>query len=355
MADAAIHDSVEPDDRVRAGVVATTSLVPLLGSLCVHLVSLLALVCWMIPPPADAPSGEDERPVSIVLAKANADQQVDYLDDAPESSSNSPSPTTPQPGQATQPMDALPSEKENALIPANFALPATTGLALPGESILPGIEGGVSANRQLPSGIDKAAILAADALGRGGDGDTTGAPAGLTLFGTQARGRTFAMVIDRSASMGDQGLGAIRAAADELAKQLAGLNEQQRVQVVAYHAAPSLLSESWLAATEPNKEKLLKYLRGLPAFGSTNHSAALITALKMKPRPEVIFLLTDGDDPGMDPGQLRIVKELAGGRTTIHAIHFGRSHNLADENHFMRKVSGNSGGSYMFVNVDKLP
>jgi hypothetical protein len=306
----------------------------------------------MVPTPEASLSGEPERQASIVLAKVSAEQKVDYLDESATSESAAPASSTAV-TRPTQPADALPQENASLELPANFQLPATTGLALPGESFLPGIEGGVSANRRLPSGIDEAAILAADARGRGIGQDTTGTPGGLTLFGAQARGRTFAMVIDRSASMGDQGLGAIRAAADELAKQLESLDEKQRVQVVAYHAAPSQLTEHWLPATEPNKQKLLTYLRGLPAFGSTNHSAALIAALKLK--PEVIFLLTDGDEPGMDGGQLRIVRELARGRTTIHTIHFGRSSDVADEHHFMRRLAADNGGSYVFVNADKLP
>jgi hypothetical protein len=342
MSDAGDYDTAEPRGGMHAGAAAIASLLPLLGSLCVHLATLLALVFWMMSPPPLAPSGEPERPVSIVLAKANAGQLIDYLDDTQESSS-SPAAVNARTDQNNQTVDALPGKDVQVELPASFALPSTSGLALPGEGLLPAIEGSVGASRRLPSGIDEAAILAADARGRGGEGDTTGTPARLTLFGVPAQGRTFAMVIDRSASMGDQGLGAIRAAADELQKQLAGLNDQQRVQVIAYHAAPSQLSEGWLPATDANKEKLLRYLRGLPAFGST------------KPRPEVIFLLTDGDDPGMDPGQLRVVRDLAVNKTVIHAIHFGRSHNLADENHFLRKVSGNSGGSYVFVNVDKLP
>lgn len=354
MPDTGDHESTEPRGRVRAGAIAgISSLLPLVASLCIHLTTLLALVCWMISPPAAAPSGEPERQASIVLARPGSEQTVDYLDEADPSESAATSAATAT--RATQPSDALPQEDASVELPANFALPANTGLALPGESLLPGIEGGASANRRLPGGVDEAAILAADARGRGNAEDTTGTPAGLTVFGAKARGRTFAMVIDRSASMGDGGLGAIRAAADELAKQLEALNDQQRVQVVAYHAAPSQLSANWLPATEPNKEKLLKYLLGLPAFGSTNHSAAIITALKLKPKPEVVFLLTDGDDPGIDPGQLRVIRELAGGRTTIHTIHFGRAHNLADENHFMRKLANACGGSYVFVNVDKLP
>jgi hypothetical protein len=240
--------------------------------------------------------------------------------------------------------EALPSD-ESFDLPANLQLPAMTGLALPGESILPGVEGGVAANRRLASGIDEAAILAEDARGRGNGTDTTGTPGGLTIFGAPARGRTFAMVIDRSASMGDQGLGAIRAAADELARQLDSLDEQQRVQLVAYHAAPSLLNNSWLAATPENKEKLLTYLRSLPAFGSTNHTAALTAALKF--RPEVIYLITDG--------QLRIIRDLARGRTSIHAIHFGRGTTEPPAEHFMRKLAADNGGNYVYVNADKLP
>jgi uncharacterized protein with von Willebrand factor type A (vWA) domain len=215
------------------------------------------------------------------------------------------------------------------------------------------VQRGVAAGRNLPSSVNEAAILAEDARGRSGEAAPVGTPGGMKLFGAQARGRSFAIVVDRSASMGGEGLGAIRAAADELARQLKSLDENQRVQVVAYHAATSMLDEHWLPATEPNKQKLLAYLRGLPAFGATNHTAALIAALKL--RPEVIFLLTDGDDPGMDGNQLRIVRGLARGKTTIHTIQFGRGSEEAPADHFMRKLAADTGGGYAYVNVDRLP
>jgi len=330
---------------------ALSSLLPLLLSLCIHLSSLLFLVWWMIPGLAESStSTEQVRQAEIVFARTTAREKTEYLEDSPDNSpaANSSS-RAAVPAQAA---DALPADNQVEL-PANFQLPANTGLALPGESLLPGVEGSVAANRRLPSGINEAAVLAEDARGRGPGGDTQGTPGGLTVFGAQARGRTFVMCIDRSASMGAQGLGAISAAADELARQLDSLDEKQRVQIVAYHAAPSLLDAHWLPATPQNKERLLKYLRGLPAFGSTNHTAALTTALKLK--PEVIFLLTDGDDPGMDPGQLRIVRELARGRTSIHTIHFGRGSEPAANDHFMRKLAADNGGGYVYVNADKLP
>jgi hypothetical protein len=335
----------------RPGQFAVASLVPLLLSLCIHLSTMLLLVWWMIPGREVSKTTEQVRSGEIVLVAANQQRAENFLEEAADAN-HAQANHSLQAAAATQSAEALPRE-ESFELPANFKLPATTGLALPGESLLPGVEGGVAANRRLPSGINEAAILAEDARGRGAGEAPIGTPGGLTVFGAQARGRSFVMVIDRSASMGDQGLGAIRAAADELARQLDSLDEKQRVQIVAYHAAPSLLDAHWLPATPQNKERLLKYLRGLPAFGSTNHTAALTTALKLK--PEVIFLLTDGDDPGMDPGQLRIVRELARGRTSIHTIHFGRGSESAASDHFMRKLAADNGGGYVYVNADKLP
>lgn len=332
---------------------AISSLLPMLMSLCIHLSTMLFLVWWMVPGREVSNATEPERRSRIVVAtKPSSQQKTKYLEESPSTEASSASRAQSANPAAPSTTEALPSD-ESFELPANLQLPAMAGLALPGESFLPGVEGGVAANRRLPSGVNEAAILAEDARGRGTGTDTTGKPGGLNIFGAQARGRTFAMVIDRSASMGEQGLGAIRAAADELAKQLDSLDEQQRVQVVAYHAAPSLLNNNWLAATPENKHKLLTYLRALPAFGSTNHTAALTAALKL--RPEVIFLITDGDDPGMDPGQLRIIRELARGRTSIHAIHFGRGTNEPPAEHFMRKLAADNGGNYVYVNADRLP
>ncbi len=341
----------DADAKWRPESWAVFSALPLLLSLSIHLSTMLFLVWCMIPGKEVSVASEVVRQAEIVLVSAHQHRAENYLDDATETSLSQASQAQSTAAVNQQP-DALPQE-ETFELPANFKLPTTPGLELPGENLLPGIDGGVAANRRLPSGIDEAAIVAEDARRRGAGEVLIGTPGGLTVFGALARGRSFVMVIDRSASMGDQGLGAIRAAADELSRQLDSLDEKQRVQIVAYHAAPSLLDTHWLPATPQNKERLLKYLRGLPAFGSTNHTAALTTALKLK--PEVIFLLTDGDEPGMDPGQLRIVRELARGRTSIHTIHFGRGSDAAASDHFMRKLAADNGGNYVYVNADKLP
>jgi hypothetical protein len=332
-----------------------TTLMPALLSLCIHLTLFLLLAWYMVPGLSAAlATTETDRRGEIVVANTNSQQKTEYLNEGTEEARVTAGSRDKGVEQATSTSSSsgLPSDEPPEL-PAAVQLPSGAGIGVPAESFLPGVQGGIGAGRNLPSGVDEAAILAEDARGRVGEPAPIGTPGGLSLFGAQGRGRSFAMVIDRSASMGDGHLGAIRSAADELAKQLESLDEKQRVQIVAYHAATSQASEQWLPATEPNKKKLVSYLRGLVAYGSTNHTTALIAALKLK--PEVIFLLTDGDDPGMDNYQLGVVKGLARGKTTIHTIQFGKGNETAPADHFMRKLAVATGGSYSYVNVDKLP
>ncbi|WP_254508533.1 vWA domain-containing protein [Anatilimnocola floriformis] len=317
-------------------------LIPVLLTICLLQVTAIGILWWR--------SANKPRPAPVA-----------EMSTAPEAESPAPvvEPSEPveDPVAVIPPPTELPTTdhlpKEVLLkFPSNFQLPATEDSFAAADGMLANTTGG-SARRNMLGGEQAGHYYPDDAMTRGSGGEPQGQPGNLQLYGTAARGRTFAMVIDRSASMGEQGLGAIRAAADELAHQLDSLDEQQRVQVVAYHQVPTLLDPQWLTATKENKERLLAFLRKLPAFGSTNHTAALTAALKL--RPEVIFLLTDGDEPGMDPGQLRIIRELAKGRTTIHTIHFARGSEGSPKNHFLRKVAAENGGSYVFVNLDRLP
>ncbi|WP_254509925.1 VWA domain-containing protein [Anatilimnocola floriformis] len=186
--------------------------------------------------------------------------------------------------------------------------------------------------------------------GSGGEAEKLGT---LHVYGTQARGRTFLMLIDRSVSMGEKGLGAIQAVSVELAKQFDSLDERHELQIVGYNSVPKPLAPEWLPATEDNKKRLLSSLREIPAVGSTNHTAALMAALKL--RPDVIFFMTDGGSPLMGPGALRIVHDLSNERTIINTIHFSRGGKDAPPNHFLRKVAAENGGTYQFIDLDQLP
>jgi Ca-activated chloride channel family protein len=172
------------------------------------------------------------------------------------------------------------------------------------------------------------------------------------LFGSSAAiGRSFVFVIDRSQSMGSTGLGAIQAAAKELSSQIEGLTPEQTFQVLAYNQAiASFTDQELIAATEDNKRHLVRFVSNIAAYGQTEHLHALLAALRLK--PEVIFLHTDGGDPEPDPGQLRLVHDLSGGRTSIHCIHFGRGPK-PDSPSFLERLAAENHGSYVYLDVNR--
>ena len=218
-----------------------------------------------------------------------------------------------------------------------------------GDGLVAAVQPGTGRGRpKILPGLDDAAILAEDAaIPR--EAVPSGPTAKLSLFGSAAaEGRSFVFVIDRSQSMGGGGLGAISAAAKELAAQLGRLTPEQKFQVVAYNqSAVYFRQRELLAADDANQKALVRFVSDLAAYGPTEHQRGLLAALKLK--PEVIFLLTDGGDPHLDPGQLRVIHEAAGGRTTIHCLHFGSG--PADPDSFLRRLAAENRGSYLYIDM----
>ena len=198
---------------------------------------------------------------------------------------------------------------------------------------------------------DEAALRAADAeIPR--EPIPTGPTAPLSLFGAAAEGRSFVLVIDRSASMGAEGLGVMSIAARELADQLGTLTSEQTVQVVAYNQAIlQLPGRGMVPASEENRAQLVRFVADLAAFGQTDHTRGLLAALKLK--PEVIYLFTDGGEPQPDPAQLRIIRDAAG-RTSIHCLHFGRGP-AGDSSgaRFLKQLARENAGCYIYIDVNR--
>jgi hypothetical protein len=226
------------------------------------------------------------------------------------------------------------------------------GLAA-GQPLVPGIQPGSASGRpKLPfSTIDEGAVLAADALVPR-EVQPTGPTAKLSIFGSaDAEGRSFVFVIDRSQSMGGDGLGAIAAAARELAAEVGALTAEQTFQVVTYNQSAAYFSGRELVpATDENKAALVKFIAGTVAAGPTEHERGLRAALRL--RPEVIFLLTDGGDPHLKPAQCAAIRDEAAGRTSIHCLHFGRgAGGAAASDHFLRRLAAENRGSYVYIDM----
>ncbi|MCO6453971.1 MAG: VWA domain-containing protein [Pirellulaceae bacterium] len=314
-------------------------------SVVLHVVGVVILGLTLQTTPrgvSEAPS----RSVALVLASTSASGRTEYFDQSGQQASDA---------EATEAAEALPP----ALPPAS-AIPdlAVPDLQLPGpaEAAGPAADGLVQTPSLVVSGrpatfpgqVDQAALdaEAARIRARGPSGPV----AEVSLFGSaRAVGRTFVFVIDRSHSMGGDGLGVLAEAEKELLRALSGLQPAHRFQIIAYHHKPAYFSDEGLIPVTPeNLRRVSKFFGGLAAFGATRHDAALLAALREQ--PDVVFLLTDGGDPGLNSAALQQIRQRAKGRTTIHCLQFGFGP-LQERDGFMTRLAADTGGSFGYVQV----
>jgi hypothetical protein len=319
-------------------------------SVAIHLLIALAgtlLIRGAIVQSHDEPT----RSAEIVLARHTADRTDYFSDEAAATRHSALKPIGVEGPNSLVVGGSTVSSDQPPLIPG-ISLPNIGGNAPVGDGLVAAPQLGVPRGRpRLPvSPLDEAAILAEDAL-IPREKVPTGPTARLSLFGSpSAEGRSFVFVIDHSSSMGGEGLGAISAAAKELAAHIDQLSEQQTFQVVAYNQAVAYFTDRELIpATAENKRKLVRFIADLAAYGQTEHSRGLLAALHLK--PEVIFLLTDGGDPPLDPGQLRLIREQAAARTAIHCLHFGRGPQ-SDGKNFLARLAAENRGSYIYIDMN---
>jgi hypothetical protein len=89
----------------------------------------------------------------------------------------------------------------------------------------------------------------------------------------------------------------------------------------------------------------------ITADGATRHEEALEMALRMA--PDVIFFLTDADDPCLTSQQLAHIAHVNNG-TSINAIEFGYG-TQGDTENFLVKLARQNGGKHVYIDVSRLP
>lgn len=182
----------------------------------------------------------------------------------------------------------------------------------------------------------------------GGTFGGLGGGKGTTFFGAVGEGQSFTYVFDRSGSM--EG-GPLAVAKTELTQSLRKLKSNQQFQLVFYHHDVLVFSPGRLNfATDRNIRDAASFISHVTADGGTNHKAAMMAALKL--RTDVIFFMTDADEPPMTAGDLADIHRAAAG-TQIHAIHFG-SGPLSGKVNFLMKIAQQNGGDYHYVDTDQL-
>lgn len=308
-------------------------------SLLIH--TLLLVVLALLWTTRTIGSGDEgPRRVEIVLASANEDNE--YLDEQDmaqaEAAATAPASTVETPDEPP-PIDV--SELVNEVAPIDLPLPGmnSSEMTAPTQtSALPNVELSDAQKEMLAA--ESAAFEARKPKGPA----TT-----VRVFGSgEMSGRKFVFVLDRSRSMGAQGLNVLNAATSELTKAINGLETWHQFQIVAYHHRTLTIERrELLNGTDDNKSQVSGFISGLAAFGGTEHELALNMALSMN--PDVVVLLTDGGTPALNESQLTRLRRSAGG-AQIHCIQFGLGPQQ-QSNHFMRKLAGQNLGTYRYIDV----
>jgi len=314
------------------------------------LVTILILLGYFSSNPSQSDDGILRR-VGIVLTVQNDNEETEYLDetDLPSESSDAqaleqqtePS-STPPPALAAESKQPDRPELPGFESSPDATMDATQMAEVPSTS--------TSASHYELSAEDLKLIESEQRLlkARAPKGD----PVKISVFGSGGMtGRSFVFVIDRSHSMGSQGLGVIAAARKELTGAINQLEPHHMFQIVGYHEhTHTMSSRNLLLATKKNKLAVPDHIGSMSAFGATNHENGMIAALAFK--PDVIVLMTDGGFPVLGSGDLKMIKKLAPKGCEIHCIQFGIGPLQITQN-FMTRMAEQNEGTFRYIDVTK--
>ncbi len=218
-------------------------------------------------------------------------------------------------------------------------------------------------------GSDSNATPSADSLGGVGNSVGSGTGGGqqggkkggklseVNFYDVAGVGNSFVYVIDRSDSMNVPGMAPLRAAKREVSKSLEGIKPMNQFQIVFYNEQPfpypSKISGSrgLIRAQDAERKQAIEFVKNVSAFGGTEHLPALKLGISMG--PDVLFFLTDAEQPGLNSAELESLVERCEARTTIHTIEFGNGPNPA-KGRWIEALAERTGGKYRYVDVTQL-
>lgn len=322
------------------GWIAGRNMPAWLLSLGLHFTAFTVLSFVVDTQPRGIAGVEPGRDAGIVLVHRSA-KKTEYLSDEDAGGSFSQSDATSVAEAATP----LPS----ATLPPlgnGPQLPTSTGAVV---AALPSVDAAPSS-----SGMTS---LPGSGAGSGRRGSGGKYDVETQVFGVTGRGSRFVYVFDRSASMAGYEGRPISAAKRELIASLQSLGNVHQFQIIFYNERPHLMNArgangpQMLYGNEQGKRVAADFIRGVVPDGGTSHLQALKLALQMS--PDVIFFLTDADEPRMTTNELAQIARWNKG-TTINAIEFG-SGPASGRDNFLRRIAEQSGGQHRYVDVTKLP
>ncbi len=237
--------------------------------------------------------------------------------------------------------------------------PTSAGTPFPSAEELP-----KTAGPQLPSnqGLQGKGALPTELPGAGGmkgsgpglpRGKGTGTKAITQVFGVQGEGNRFVYVFDRSGSMEGAPLDAAK---QQLIASLESLDKVHQFQIIFYNQEPRIMQlipgqpAGMEFANDAGRTKAESFIGSILADGGTRHMEALELALRLG--PDVIFFLTDAEDPQLSATELARIRRLNSG-TSINAIEFGSGPPSGGQN-FLKRLAEQNHGNYGYVDTSKL-
>lgn len=283
--------------------------------------------------------GVGDRGGEIVLYASNSASKEEYLTEQDVGGGGD---------NATEETTSSDAEPSTNALPDADAAPMIPGVGLP--------------KAVTSSGAAKAttnAISATGATRRLGPTGGKGGSAATAVFGTIGEGQRFVYVFDRSSSMRATNMDRdpFTAAKRELLASIANLGDIHQFGVVFYNHEQTIFGSAsgsgvrMYFAKKENRVLAERFISSVGAQGATKHLPALKLALEA--RPDVIFFLTDADDPVLTEQDLRQIKGWNAG-TVINAVQFGYGPKQSTDG-FLEILTEENGGMYRYVDVQQLP
>lgn len=172
------------------------------------------------------------------------------------------------------------------------------------------------------------------------------------VFGVKGTGSRFVYVIDRSASMAGYEGRPMLAARQQLLASLRSLKDTNQFQIIFYNQDVRAFSPdgqpTMYFANDVMKQEAEAFIKRTVPDGGTDHVKALKMAFRLN--PDVIFLLTDAEG-GFTAQELRDLGRFNRSAAIINTIEFGQRRGRDGS---LQAVSRNSGGQYVFKNINTL-
>ena len=175
----------------------------------------------------------------------------------------------------------------------------------------------------------------------------------VSVFGVQGKGNKFIYVFDRSSSMEGAPLAAAKR---QLLQSLQSLESIHQFHIVFFNTKTQAFDISGggrriAFASDRNKKLAANFVGGITADGGTDRMYALREAINYA--ADVIFFLTDADDP-MTPSEMAdIARANRKAQAAICVIEFGKNP-APVPNNFLARLAQESGGQYGYVNTTTL-